>query len=137
MFDYRTTTTGDFIVSNGQLEFVDTETEAVKQDLLFRLQTDDFDYQPQRDLGVGLHQFIGQPSTESLYTAVQQKIMRRLTRDDKFPSNSLKIEVVPISISELAIFIFHVPRTSPDNRGVVTVEVVLDLTVGTITPITG
>ena len=136
MPDLKVSTDGDFVLEKGTLALTADIPEALQQELLFRLQTDLMDYQPQPNLGIGLHQFIGLPNTGQVTDQIQQAIVRALTRDDKFPSVTLQVEVVPISIDKVAIFIFHVPRTS-SNAGSVAVEVVLDLIAGTITPITG
>lgn len=136
MTDFVVDATGELVIEHGDLKRTDSAAEDAKQDLLFRLQTSLFDYQPNPDIGVGLDLFIGQPNSADVGTAIEKQISQKLTRDPRFSADSIRIDVVPLSAHEVGIYLFHVPRVSA-NFEPISVAVTLDLIAGTITPITG
>jgi hypothetical protein len=133
--DWKTTTDGDLVIEKGDIALVD-ENEAAKQEVLFRLQTGLFDYDPAPEFGAGLDQFIGQPNRADTGGRIRRAVIRALTHDAKFPTNTVQVEVVPLDIHTIGIYVFVVPRFTGTFTPV-TVAVSLDLTVGTISLITG
>lgn len=136
MPDFKTSDDGDLVIEGGRLAFTADEGETAKQNLIFRLQTDVFDYSPDPDIGAGLHRYAGQPNTRRTASDVERTIQEALARDSRFPPGSVRVEAVPLSSHVLGVYVFH----APPFVGVftpVTVAFTLDLTVGEISFITG
>jgi hypothetical protein len=136
MADFVVGTNGDFTLANGALSYTaDVGTQA-KQNVLFRLQTDTLDYSPDREIGVGLHQFAGRPNTRKTGEAIQRTVFQNLTKDGVIPPTTLKVEVVPLSAHDIGVYVFHTPPASGPFTPV-TVAVTLNLISGEISLITG
>jgi hypothetical protein len=136
MPDLATELDGDFTLTRGNFTYTQTVGEAAQQNMLFRLQTDILDYQPDSSLGVGLHQFIGRPNTRALGAAVQSAVIQGLTRDGVFSPSTLRVDVVPLGKHMLGVYIFHRPAQHGPVVPV-TLAVTLSLISGTISLITG
>jgi hypothetical protein len=134
--DFVVDASGELVLSKGDFSLTTNSAEEAKQDLLFRLQTSLFDYQPNPEIGVGLDRFVGQPNVRDTGEDIKSEIVRKLTRDPLFGADSIRVDVVPLSAHEVGVYIFYVPRIS-NNFESVTVAVTLDLIAGTITEITG
>ena len=135
MSDWKTDDDGDIVLEKGDIAIA-TEPESVKQDILFRLKTGQFDYAPEPEVAAGLDRFIGLPNTSETGSLVRQAVVRALTRNGSILENSLVVEVIPLSLHTLGIYVFATPEFSgifdPIN-----LAFTMDLTQGNITPITG
>jgi hypothetical protein len=133
--DWQTTDEGELVLTGGNFT-VAADDQSVRQEVLFRLQTELFGYDPDPELGAGLDQFIGKPNNRTLGSRVNRAVTRALTRDDRFARNTIRVEVVPLGVHELGIYVFVSPAFT-GTFAPTTVALSLDLTVGTTTPITG
>jgi phage baseplate assembly protein W len=133
--DWETTDEGELVLSGGNFVIASNE-QSVRQEILFRLQTELFGYAPDPELGAGLDQFIGKPNNRTLGSRANRAVTRALTRDDRFTPNDIRVEVVPLGIHEVGIYVFVSPAFT-GSFSPITVAVSIDLTVGSITTITG
>lgn len=135
MIDFETDIDGDLVLSGGDIALVD-ESNAVVQEIIFRLKTDLFDYQPIPEAGAGLDQIRGLPNTAETGRRAEQSAIRALTFDGKFARDAFTVQAVPIAPHILSLYVFAVPRFT----GIVTpvrVTFDIDLNLGDITAITG
>lgn len=135
MIDFKTDIDGDLVIERGDLVTVD-ESTAVVQEIIFRMKSDRFDYQPLPEAGAGLDRFRGQPNTAETGRRIEQAAIRALTFDGKFTRDAFTVQAVPIGPHLIALYVFAVPRLT----GIVTpvrVSFDIDLNLGLITAITG
>lgn len=135
MSDWKTDDDGDLVLERGDIAIA-TEPESVKQDIIFRLKTGQFDYAPDPEVAAGLDRFIGLPNTAETGSLVRQAVVRALTRNSAILENSLAVEVIPLSLHTIGIYVF----ASPQFSGIfdpINLAFTMDLTQGDITPITG
>jgi hypothetical protein len=136
MADWKTGIDGDLTLAQGGIDTTIDEAETAKQNILFRLQTGLFDYDPEPELGAGLDEFIGRPNRSDVGEAAKRAVINSLIRDAAFPLNSISVEVVPLDKHVLGIYVFHQPRFTGVGSAV-TVAVTFDLTVGLVTLLDG
>ena len=136
MADWKTGVDGDLVLAQGAIDITADEAETAKQNILFRLQTGLFGYDPEPEIAAGLDEFVGRTNTADTGGLVQRSVTRALSRDGQFPINSFAVEVVPLGDHVLGIYVFHEPRFT-GTGGPVTVSVTFDLMVGLITLLDG
>lgn len=136
MADFKVDDDGDLVLSRGELDTTDDDAEAAKQNLMFRLRTGLFDYQPEPQLGAGLDEFIGRPNREDVAASIRRAIIRAITYDGTFAMNSIAVEIVPLSQHVIGVYIFHQPRFSSTSTPVL-VTATINMNSGLITLLDG
>ncbi len=135
MPDWETTDEGELVFEGGNFKIA-SEEQSLRQEILFRLQTELFGYDPDPEIGAGLDQYVGSPNNRTLGSRINRSVIRALTRDTLLAPNDIRVEVVPLGIHVVGVYVFVSPSFT-GSFAPVTVAVSLDLTVGTTTPITG
>lgn len=131
--DFETDSDGDFVLTGGDFTLT-SEGQADIQTIIFRVLTESFGYKPDLDLPASLDQFFGRPSNSRLGRQIEEQVSHALTRDGAFQASDLKIDVVPVSMSAVALYIFLTPRY--ETSSAVQLSFVIDMTAGTISLLT-
>ncbi len=136
MADWKTGIDGDLDLTKGSIDTTADEGETAKQNILFRLQTGLYGYDPEPSIAAGLDEFIGRPNRADVGGDIERAVARALTTDGEFPASSFTVEVIPLTKTTMGIYIFHEPKFTGIGQPV-TVTVTFDLTVGLITLLDG
>jgi len=134
---------GDFVVDEtGDLTLA-TALETVQQDILFRALTAHLDYGPDPFIGANLGSYKRLQNTKRTGDYIKASMYEALVRDGRFLRNQVAVDVVPVSLKEVAVFIFirdAIDGTEDEvyeRSGVPVVTVSVDVTTGTVTAIDG
>lgn len=133
--DFETSADGDLVIEQGDFVITD-EAQATMQEIIFRVKTDVFDYQPNQQVGAGIDQFRGMPNTRETGIGIERATVRSLTQDGRFQQDQISVQVVPMGIHTVALYVFATPQFT----GVfapVRVSFDIDLALGDITGVTG
>ena len=100
------TDSGDDLVidSNGDLKLA-TERETLERDTSFRLQTQHFDYGPSPYIGADLQSLLGEPNTRRTGDLIREHVHISLTQDNRVPAGVLFVDVVPLSVESVEVFV--------------------------------
>lgn len=117
--DLLTDDQGDLIVgSNGDLSLA-TEAETLTQDVTFRLKTDFGDYTPSPALGADLSSFLGEPNNPATVDLMKEHVILSLTQDDRIRAGTLFVDVIPIDIHAVQVFVIISDRIGEETTPVV------------------
>lgn len=135
MSDWKLDDDGDLLIQNGDFVIAD-ESDAIAQEIEFRIRTERFGYAPDLEFGAGLDRFRGQPSARETGRQIERAAIQSLTRDGKFPPDSIVVKAVPLDPHLVGLYVFVVPRFSGIQKAV-RVAFTIDLNSGLISQITG
>jgi hypothetical protein len=125
--DIEVSASGDLVMHpNGDLRLA-APSGVLKQDIAFRLKTDNFDFTPHPDLGANLSSLIGEQNTRENTAKGEQMIVRSLTNDARVFPGDLMVKGVPVGLSTVAYYVFIRDGMSTLN---VTPDMVLDMNKG-------
>ena len=82
-----------------------SEAKTLRQDIEFRLRTEHKEYEPQPYIGADLRRFVGYPNTFRTAELIKENIINSLTQDLRIIPATLFVDVVPISINKVKIFV--------------------------------
>jgi hypothetical protein len=133
--DWKLDADGDLLIQNGDFVIAD-ESDAIAQELEFRIRTERFGYGPDLELGAGLDRFRGQPGTKETGKQIERAVIQAITRDGKFAPDSIVVKVVPLDLHTVGLYVFVVPRFSGIQRAV-RLSFTIDLDSGLISQTTG
>jgi hypothetical protein len=117
--DMQLAANGDFLIANGSI--------VLKQDIAFRMRTDQGDFIPHPDIGAGLTELIGEPNTRETTKNGESMITHSLVYDGMVSSVDLSVRGVPISLDSVVYYVFV--NTSAGQLNV-TPEVVFNMMSG-------
>ena len=104
--DIQQTSNGDMVIApNGDLQ-LSAPSGCLKQDIAFRLRTDQYDFLPHPDLGANLDSLIGNPNNATTVGLGEQYIVNSLTSDGRVLSADLMVKGVPINLSSVVYYVF-------------------------------
>jgi hypothetical protein len=125
--DIEVSPSGDIVLGgNGDLKMA-SPSGVLKQDIAFRLKTDNFDFAPHPDLGANLSSLVGEPNTRETSVKGEQMIVRSLTGDARVFPGDLMVKGVPVGLYNIAYYVFVRDGMSTLN---VTPDMVLDMNRG-------
>jgi hypothetical protein len=125
--DIEVTASGDLVLHpNGDLRLA-APSGVLKQDVAFRLKTDNFDFTPHPDLGANLSSLVGEQNTRATSLKGEQMIVRSLTSDARIFPGDLMVKGVPVGLYNIAYYVYIRDGMSTLN---VTPDMVLDMNRG-------
>lgn len=130
------------IDSTGDLSLA-TALQTVQQDILWRLKTAHLDYEPDPYIGADLPRYKRYGNTRRTADYMKAAILDALTKDGRFSSGMVAVDIVPVALSQVAVYVFvkdAVVGTEADlysRSGVPVVSATVDLDTGAITCPTG
>lgn len=128
MVDIKLTLDGDLEIGpDGDLATVYGD-EQIAQEALFRLKTTRGDYVLSPDVGASLEDFIGEPNTPFVRTAIEQRIYNTLTSKGLIIDPT--IDVIPIGLNDVYVLI-EFPSVEALDR-IIQLEASLDLKKGLV-----
>lgn len=90
----------------GDLKIATNEDRRVlRQTVLKILQSTYGDWSMHQDLGAGLSTFGGMPNTRETATLIESQIHSALTREGVLSSNMIRLQVLPVSNTELLVLL--------------------------------
>jgi hypothetical protein len=102
-----------FLNTNGDIEvghdgdFACSYDDDVKVDgIIFRLKTQRGDYALEPECGAGLEDFIGRLNTPELGAEISTRVVESLTYDRFLEPKNIRVDVAPLSASELVISVY-------------------------------
>jgi len=101
--------TGDISVSNS--------FNGLKNIVKFRVQTSIEDWISGGDFVADIDRFIGQPNNEDTAQRMQRRVELCLLRDGLINSSDLRVEIVPVSPTEVVMFVLISNINTDDNSG--------------------
>ena len=126
--DLMMTDDGELVLNaKGDLAIVYGDEE-IAQEVLFRLKTTGGDWLLSPSIGASLEDFIGQPNTEIVHAAIEERVKRALSFDDLlyFPN----VSAIPVTENE--VFILVEFNSIESNNRVIQVQSGLDLRKGLV-----
>lgn len=127
--DILLTSDGDLnLLPNGDIETVDNG-DALAQHVMVCLRTYLNDASTFPGIGSIIEDFIGQPNTREVGTALENEVRRAILTSSIFDASVLRVTAVPISTQQMLLLVE--PDTGNPNGG--TLEFDIDLTTGNIT----
>jgi len=125
--DIQVSASGDLTVApNGDLQLA-APSGCLKQDIAFRLRTDQYDFAPHPNLGANLDSLIGQQNNSITRDLGESYIVNSLTFDGRVSPGDLMVKGVPINLSNIVYYVFVRDGMTTVN---VTPSVMVDLNNG-------
>jgi hypothetical protein len=114
--DIEITDGGDLVVSPaGDLKIASID-QTTKQDINIYLFTRYGDMSALPFIGSLLHDFIGEPNTEDNGNLIYSEILRALSANQRFYTNDINVEVIPIDIDTIATYITVLNAAGTNNQ---------------------
>src|SRR5665213_2590224 len=102
--DIQVTAAGDLLVApNGDLQLA-APSGVLKQDVAFRVRTNQFDFAPHPDIGANLESLIGEINNQTTSDTGEQYIISSLTSDGRINPGDLMVKGVPISLGTIMYY---------------------------------
>jgi hypothetical protein len=119
IWDLFFSSNGDFRADeSGSLETTQGyDQRALVQAIVKRLQSTQYDWPVQIQIGANIGSFLGQPNTRETAAAMKSAIVSELTRGGLVAASALTVQIVPVSISGILIVI--IVRTDDPSQPIV------------------
>ena len=127
--DIKVSPSGDLVLgANGDFQLT-APSGCLKQDIAFRVLTDQNDFAPHPNIGANLNSLIGEPNNKATCTMGERYIVNSLTSDGRVFGSDLMVKGVPISLSTVVYYIFVRDGMTTLN---VTPDVMVNLSAGLV-----
>ena len=113
--DLYYTEDGDYFLDTVREDIADTKEDLYRSfvqrvDTIMNYSKGDWILQP--TLGAGLSDFLGKKSSAALTRLIKDRIYSELIRDELVRPNEIKIDVIPVTATKIAIILFVKPPQS-------------------------
>ena len=103
--DIKFSEEGDIVLEDGDFKLA-TPKETATQDITNRVKTNDPNWFRYPDIAANLEDMFGKDNTFETAQEAVNKVEKSLTKDGRFSSGDLNIDIVPTDKDKLELFIF-------------------------------
>lgn len=103
--DIRFSEEGDIVLENSDFKLA-TPKETATQDVINRVKTNDPDWYRYPNIAANLEDIFGKDNTFETGQEAIDKVERALTKDGRFSSGDLNIDIIPTEEDTLELFVF-------------------------------
>jgi len=119
LVDMKVDSEGDLELDGSGDVKLATPAESLKQEILFRLNTEHSDYVPDPFIGANLRSAVGGDNNENASLAVMENMFISLTQDGLIPNSLLFLDAVPLSKKDIGVLVMYSGLVEGEQEAVV------------------